>query len=69
MNTLDSKYLRKDEVYFAALNENYFTNVTSLSSFEDIRDKSSYSSQYLKGKLGYDPYITRAIKWLNDEKE
>lgn len=69
MNTLDSKYLRKDEVYFAALNENYFTNVTSLSSFEDIRDKSSYSSQYLKGKLGYDPYITRAIKWLNDERE
>lgn len=23
MNTLDSKYLRKDEVYFVALNENY----------------------------------------------
>ena len=69
MNTLNPKYLRKDEVYFAALNESYFTNLISLSSFEDIRNKSSYSSQYLSGKLGYDPYISRAIKWLDDEKK
>lgn len=70
MNTLDSEFLRKDEVYFAALNESYFTEMVCLSSFKDgIREKTSYSKKYLDGKLGFDPYISKSIKWLEDDNE
>ncbi|WP_022935487.1 ATP/GTP-binding protein [Mesomycoplasma moatsii] len=68
MNTLSSTYLRKDEIYFVGLNESYFTNVVSLSAFDNVREKSSYSSKYLKGSFGFDPYVLRAIEWLDNEK-
>ncbi len=69
MNTLSPKYLRKDEVYFVALNESYFTNIICLSNFEDVREKSSFSKKYLDGEFGYDPYILRGVKWDSDDKK
>lgn len=67
MYTFSPKYLRKDEIYLAAQNENYFTDLICLSEFkQEIREKSSYSQKYLKGELGYDPYISSSIKiWGN----
>lgn len=66
MNTLDSKYLRKDEIYFAGLNESYFTNLICLSNFKEVREKSSFSKKYLNGDFGYDPYILKAKGWNNE---
>lgn len=71
IGTLNNKYFRKDEIYFAGLNERRFTNIVSLNEFNfQIRNSNSFSSLYLKGKLGYDPYIDHAMEWLkNNEKK
>lgn len=69
IGTLNKKFFRKDEVYFAALNESNFTNIISLNDFDlQIRDSNSFSKLYLEGKLGYDPYIDYALEWLNVKK-
>ncbi len=69
MNTLSEDLFRRDEIYFAALNESKFTNVVCLNEFgSTIRGKCSFSNQYLSGKIGYDPYINYALRWLDDEK-
>lgn len=63
MATLSSEYFRKDQIYFAALNESNFTDLICLNDFgQEIREASSFSKKYLSGDLGYDPYITKAIE-------
>lgn len=66
--TLDKKLFRRDEIYFAAINESYFTDLISLNEFGDsIRSNQSYSKLYLDGKIGYDPYVDYSLKEFNDE--
>lgn len=66
--TLDKKLFRRDEIYFAAINESYFTDLISLNEFGDsIRSNQSYSKLYLDGKIGYDPYVDYSLKVFNDE--
>ncbi|MDE6289262.1 MAG: ATP-binding protein, partial [Ureaplasma sp.] len=63
MGTLSTKYFRKDQIYFAALNELNFTNLVCLNDFgSSIRESSSFSKIYLSGKIGYDPYIRKCAK-------
>ena len=58
MPTLDSSLFRRDEIYFAAINELYFTDLVSLYDFGDsVRNTQSYQKIYLDGKIGFDPYI------------
>lgn len=66
--TLDKELFRRDEIYFAAINESYFTDLISLNEFGDsIRSNQSYSKLYLDGKIGYDPYVDYSLKEFNDE--
>lgn len=63
MPTLDKELFRRDEIYFAALNESYFTDLISLYEFGDaVRPTQSYSNIYLSSKIGYDPYIDYSLK-------
>ncbi len=66
MGTLDKDLFRKDQIYFAALNEASFTNIICLNYFGDsIRGGVSFSKKYMDGKIGYDPYIQYGMDWLN----
>ena len=70
MGTLTNKLFRKDEIYFAAINESYFSNIVSLADFDlQIRKTNSFSKLYMEGKLGYDPYIDYSLEWINGKKK
>ena len=63
MPTLCSSIFRKDEIYFAAINDSKFTSLISLWEFgSDVRAENSFSKNYLDGKLGYDPYVDYSLK-------
>ena len=74
ISTLNSEVFRRDEIYFAAINESFFSNVISLSNLimeEDgkkVRNDHNYSKLYLEGKIGYDPYIDYSMKGFKNEK-
>lgn len=74
LSTLNSEVFRRDEVYFAAMNESYFSNVISLSDLmindkdkKKVRNDHNYAKLYLEGKLGYDPYIDYSMKGFKSE--
>lgn len=67
MELLSSKILREDEIYFAALNENYFTNLVSLIEFKGVRISNNFAKKYLNGEFGYDPYIDKGMNWKNEK--
>lgn len=67
MELLSSKILREDEIYFAALNENYFTNLVSLIEFKGVRINNNFAKKYLNGEFGYDPYIDKGMNWKNEK--
>ena len=74
LSTLNNEVFRRDEIYFAAINESYFSNIISLSDLiidEDgkkVRNDHNYSKLYLEGKIGYDPYIDYSMKGFKNEK-
>lgn len=68
MATLDAKYLREDEIYFAALNESNFTNVISLVEF-NVGQSNNFAEKYLNGEIGYDPYIDKGLSWKDEFKK
>ena len=74
ISTLNREVFRRDEIYFAAINESFFSNVISLSDLimeEDgkkVRNDHNYSKLYLEGKIGYDPYIDYSMKGFKNEK-
>lgn len=74
LSTLNSDVFRRDEIYFAAINESFFSNIISLSDLimeEDgkkVRNDHNYSKLYLEGKIGYDPYIDYSMKGFKNEK-
>ncbi len=63
MPTLTSSIFRKDEIYFAAINDSKFTSIISLWEFgSDVREAHNFAKTYLDGKLGYDPYVDYSLK-------
>ena len=69
MPTLDSSIFRKDEIYFAAINDSKFTSIVSLREFgSDVREANNFSKLYLDGKLGYDPYIDYSLKAFEENE-
>lgn len=70
IGTLDNKLFRKDEIYFAGINESYFSNVVCLADFDkQIRESNSFAKLYLDGKLGYDPYIDCSLEWFSAKQK
>lgn len=68
MYTLSSEILRRDEIWFCALNIDNASILYSLSTFkkengEKPRNDEKYSKQYLEGRYGADPYLRRILDW------
>jgi len=70
MPTLSSSIFRKDEIYFAAINDSKFTSIVSLWEFgSDVREANNFAKTYLDGKLGYDPYVDYSLKGFKSDEE
>ena len=67
MSTLNKENFRRDQIFFCAINESYFSNVISLKDI-GARNDDVYSKKYLEGKYGYDPYIDYSLKAFDEKK-
>jgi hypothetical protein len=62
--TMSNDVFRRDEILFAAKNENQESELYSLYEIRDeegksVNKNSSYSKQYLEGRYGSDPYFQK----------
>ena len=78
--TMDSKFLRRDEIWFAARRDDFSSKLYSLAEFrkdgvnntngKQPRKDENYSKQYIKGHYGADPYFQRIENWMvNHERK
>ena len=70
LHTLNSEFLRRDEIWFAAKREDFSSNLYSLSDFKKIssngkqpRKDENYAKQYIEGRYGADPYFQKLKNW------
>lgn len=56
-NLLDSKLLRRDQIYFAEKNQRHETQFYSLADFKGVRNDASYGKDYIRGKYGAIPFL------------
>lgn len=68
MSTMKNDIFRRDEIWFAALNENHISDLFSLYEIrkEDgnrVNNTASYDRQYLEGRYGADPYLKMMLDW------
>ena len=70
LHTLNSEFLRRDEIWFAAKREDFSSYLYSLSDFKKIssngkqpRKDENYAKQYIEGRYGADPYFQRLENW------
>lgn len=68
LSTMRSDVFRRDEIWFAAKNEEESTELYSLADLKGqdgdiIRMDASYSKQYLAGRYGADPYFQALTNW------
>ncbi len=65
---MSNELFRRDEIWFAYRDDNYSTKLTPLSNIvnykgEQVRKDAIYSKQYLEGRYGADPFISRGLNW------
>ena len=68
MSTMKSSIFRRDEIWFAALDETNSSEIYSLSELrredrEMINNTAAYDKQYLEGRYGADPYLRNMLTW------
>lgn len=68
LTIMRSDILRRDEIWFAAQNEDSASELWSLYDIRDeqgghIKTSAAYDKQYLAGRYGADPYLKRIISW------
>ena len=68
LTTMNNKVFRRDEIWFAALNESKRSELYSLYDFrtekeDHVNNTASYSKQYLEGRYGADPYLKNILHW------
>ena len=68
LTIMRSDILRRDEICFAAQNEDSASELWSLYDIRDeqgghIKTSAAYDKQYLAGRYGADPYLKRIISW------
>lgn len=56
-NLLDSKLLRRDQIYFAEKNKNGESKIYSLTDFKGVRNDASFEKDYIDGVYGAIPYL------------
>lgn len=66
--TMNNEVFRRDEIWFACKNDKKESEIYSLYEIRDengehIRANASFSKQYLTGKYGADPYLSKMLKW------
>ena len=68
MSTMTNSIFRRDEIWFAALDEENSSMVYSLSDLrkennDPINNTAAYDKQYLEGRYGADPYLKNMLSW------
>jgi AAA15 family ATPase/GTPase len=68
LSTMNNDLFRRDEIWFAAKNNEQATSLYSLVEFKDnngdsVRKDAKFNKQYLEGRYGADPYFRRIIDW------
>lgn len=70
--TMKNTVFRRDEIWFAALDENHSSQVYSLYEIrrednERVNNTAAYDKQYLEGRYGADPYLQNMLsggEWI-----
>ncbi len=68
MSTMSNEVFRRDEIWFAALDDEHSSELYSLYEIrkEDgkrVNATASYNKQYLEGRYGADPYFKKMLDW------
>ena len=66
MTTLKNTVFRRDEIWFAALNDTHSSEIYSLYEIrrednERVNNTAAYDKQYLEGRYGADPYLQNML--------
>lgn len=66
--TMSNEVFRRDEIWFACKNERKESEIYSLYEIRDengehIRANAAFNKQYLTGKYGADPYLSKMLSW------
>lgn len=66
MSTMKNTVFRRDEIWFAALNENRSSEIYSLYEIrhednERVKSTAAFDKQYLEGRYGADPYLQNML--------
>lgn len=68
ISVMKNDLLRRDEIWFAARDENGSSELWSLYDIQDvngnrIKNTAAYDRQYLAGRYGADPYLKKMLNW------
>lgn len=68
MATMKNTIFRRDEIWFAALNEDNSSEIYSLYDIrrednEHVNNTAAYDKQYMEGRYGADPYMRNILNW------
>ena len=68
ISIMKNDFLRRDEIWFAALNKDSASELWSLYDIQDengnhVKNTAAYDRQYLAGRYGADPYLTKIMVW------
>ena len=68
LTTMSSKIFRRDEIWFACKNEEDVSEIYSLYDIRDengehIRANANFNKQYIEGRYGADPYLSKILNW------
>lgn len=66
MSTMKNTVFRRDEIWFAALDENHSSEIYSLYEIrrednERVNSTAAFDKQYLEGRYGADPYLQNML--------
>lgn len=66
MTTMKNTVFRRDEIWFAAENENHESEIYSLYEIrrednERVNNTAAYDKQYMEGRYGADPYLSNML--------
>ena len=75
LTTMKNTIFRRDEIWFAALNDENSSEIFSLYDIrrednEHVNNTAAYDKQYLEGRYGADPYLRNMLSWeaLDEQK-
>jgi hypothetical protein len=68
VSTMRSDVFRRDEIWFAAKDEAESSQLWSLADIREnngnpVSKNAAFDRQYLAGRYGADPYLTRMDEW------